>query len=51
MSVCTYIFSLNAGNSIKKSIKVADSLFAAMMKGNRLKIESMFDESGYIKSQ
>ena len=49
MSVCTYIFSLNAGNSIKKSIKVADSLFAAMMKGNRLKIESMFDESGYIK--
>ena len=49
MSACTFIFSLNSGNSIKKSLNVADSLFAAMMKGNRLKIESMFDESGNMK--
>ena len=49
MSGCTYVFSLNAGNNIQKSLKVADSLFAAMMKGNRLKIETMFNESGNIK--
>ena len=49
MSGCTYVISLNARNNIQKSLNVADSLFAAMMKGNRLKIETMFNESGKIK--
>ena len=49
MSGCTYVFSLNVGNNIQKSLNVADSLFSAMMKGNRLKIETMFNESGNIK--
>ena len=49
MSGCTYAISLNAGNNIQKSLNVADSLFAAMMKGNRLNIETMFNESGNIK--
>ena len=48
-SGCTYIFSLNSGNNIQKSLNVADSLFVAMMKGNRLKIKTMFNESGNIK--
>tara|TARA_B100001027_G_scaffold121993_1_gene84269 strand:+ start:643 stop:1128 length:486 start_codon:yes stop_codon:yes gene_type:complete len=48
-SGCTYIFSLNSGINIQKSLNVADSLFVAMMKGNRLKIETMFNESGNIK--
>ena len=49
MSGCTYVFSLNVGNNIQKSLNVADSLFSAMIKGNRLKIETMFNESGNIK--
>ena len=49
MSGCTYVISLNAGNNIQKSLNVADSLFAATMKGNRLKIETIFNESGKIK--
>ena len=48
-SGCTYIFSLNSGNNIQKSLNVADNLFVAMMKGNRLKVETMFNESGNIK--
>ena len=49
MSGCTYVFSLNVGNNIQKSLNVADSLFSAMMKGNRLKIETMFNAAGKIK--
>ena len=48
-SGCTYIFSLNSGINIQKSLNVADNLFVAMMKGNRLKVETMFNESGNIK--
>ena len=49
MSACTFIFGINKGKPVGDSMDIADELFVAIMKGNKIKPISMFNENGDIK--
>ena len=49
MSACTFVFGINQGKPIGESMDIADGLFVAIMRGNKIKPISMFNEEGDIK--
>ncbi len=51
MSACTFVFGINQGKPIGESMDIADGLFVAIMRGNKIKPISMFNEEGDIKPE
>ena len=49
MSACTFVFGINQGKPIGESMDIADGLFVSIMRGNKIKPISMFNEAGDIK--
>ena len=50
MEACTFMFGINSGKPPQEAFNIASDMFALTMQGNNLKIASMYDESGKIKS-
>ena len=51
MSACTFVFGINQGKPIGESMDIADGLFVAIMRGNKIKPINMFNEEGDIKPE
>jgi len=51
VNACTFIFGINKGKSYKDALKIADNVFVAVMKGNNLNANEMFEKDGFIKKQ
>ncbi len=49
MSACTFVFGINQGKPVGESMDIADGLFVSIMRGNKIKPISMFNEEGDIK--
>ena len=49
MEACTFIFALNSDKSPDEAFEIGHDMFVLIMKGNNLKISSMYNESGKIK--
>ena len=49
MSACTFVFVINQGKPVGESMDIADGLFVSIMRGNKIKPISMFNEEGDIK--
>ena len=51
VNACTFIFGINKGKNYKDAIKIADNIFIAVMKGNNLDVNDIFEKDGFIKKQ
>ena len=49
ISGCTWMFQVKDGKKSKDALNISDEVFVALMKGNNLDINQMFDEYGSIK--
>ena len=49
ISACTWMFQVRDGMNTKDALPLSDEVFVALMKGNNLDINQMFDENGLIK--
>ena len=50
IAACTLVFGLEANKELAESIKNSDLIFRALMKGNNLDVNSIFDENLSIKN-
>ena len=51
VNACTFIFGINQGKNYKDAMRIADNVFIAVMKGNNLDVNDMFEKDGFIKKQ
>ena len=51
MAECTFVFAMNSGKTSHQALDIADSLFKSVMRGNKLKVETMFTSSGKVKPE
>ena len=51
MAGCTFVFAMNSGKTSQQALDIADSLFTSVMRGNKLKVETMFTTSGKVKQE
>ena len=51
VNACTFIFGINKGQNYKDALRIADNVFIAVMKGNNLDVNEMFEKDGFIKKQ
>ena len=51
MSACTYIFAINKGKHPDEALAIADELFVRIMRGNKIKPQIMFNNTGTIKKE
>ena len=49
IAACTLVFGIEANKELPESIKNSDLIFRALMKGNNLDVNSIFDENLSIK--
>ena len=49
MAGCTFVFSVNSGKTTQQSLDIADALFTSTMRGNKLKVETMFTSDGNVR--
>ena len=49
VGACTWVFGLNKGKETGEALRIADSVLIALMKGNNLDINSIFEKDGSIK--
>ena len=49
MNGCTWILQVRDGKKLKDALNISDEVFVALMKGNNLDINQMFDKDGSIK--
>ena len=49
VNACTFIFGINEGKNYKDAMRIADNVFIAVMKGNNLDVNSIFDKNNSIK--
>tara|TARA_B100001057_G_scaffold477795_1_gene547438 strand:+ start:557 stop:1057 length:501 start_codon:yes stop_codon:yes gene_type:complete len=49
ISGCTWMFQVRDGKRSKDALNISDEVFVALMKGNNLDINQMFDKDGSIK--
>ena len=49
ISACTWMFQVRDGMDTKDALPLSDEVFVALMKGNNLDINQMYDEDGSIK--
>ena len=51
IAACTLVFGIEANKELPESIKNSDLIFRALMKGNNLDVNSIFDENASIKDE
>ena len=51
MAGCTFVFAMNSGKTSQQALDIADSLFTSVMRGDKLKVETMFTSSGKVKPE
>ena len=51
ISGCTWMFQVRDGKKSKDALNISDEVFVALMKGNNLDINQMFDKDGLIKKE
>ena len=49
ISGCTWMFQVRDGKKSKDALNISDEVFVALMKGNNLDINQMFNKEGSIK--
>ena len=49
ISACTLVYGIEANQSFKESLSNTDLIFRALMKGNNLDVNSIFDKNNSIK--
>ena len=49
VGACTWIFGITKGTEPDKALRIADQVLIALLKGNKLDINSAFTEDGLIK--
>ena len=49
VGACTWVFGLNKGKESGEALRIADSVLIALMKGNNLDMNSIFEKDGFIK--
>ena len=49
ISGCTWMFQVKDGKKSKDALNISDEVFVALMKGNNLDINQMFNKEGSIK--
>ena len=50
MSACTFVFGINQGKPVGEALDIADGVFVAIMRGNKIKPISMFNKNDDIKT-
>ena len=50
VGACTWIFGIRKGKEPNKALRIADQVLIALLKGNKLDINSAFTENGLIKN-
>ena len=50
VGACTWIFGITKGTEPDKALRIADQVLIALLKGNKLDINSAFTEDGLIKA-
>ena len=51
VNACTFIFGINEGKNYKDAMRIADNVFIAVMKGNKLDVNYIFEKDGFMKKQ
>ena len=51
MAGCSYFMGINSGKESNAAMKVSDLLFIALMRGNQIDPEFMFDENNNLEMQ
>ena len=51
MSACTFVFGINQGKPVEEALDIADGLFVSIMRGNKIKPISMFNNNDDIKPE
>ena len=51
MAGCTFVFAMNSGKTSQQALDIADYRFTSVMRGNKLKVETMFTSSGKVKPE
>ena len=51
IAACTLVFGIEANKELPESIKNSDLIFRALMKGNNLDVNSIFDKNASIKDE
>ena len=51
MSACTFVFGINQGKPVGEALDIADGVFVAIMRGNKIKPISMFNKNDDIKPE
>ena len=49
VGACTWVFGIKNGKESKEALKISDGVLIALMKGNNLDINFIFDRDGSIK--
>ena len=49
VGACTWVFGIKNGKESKEALKIADEVLIALLKGNKLDINSIFEKDGSIK--
>ena len=49
VGACTWVFGIKKGKESKEALRIADEVLIALMKGNNLDINSIFEKDGSIK--
>ena len=49
VGACTWVFGIKNGKDSKEALRIADSVLIALLKGNNLDINSIFEKDGSIK--
>ena len=49
VGACTWVFGIKNGKESKEALRIADDVLIALLKGNKLDINSIFEKDGSIK--
>ena len=49
VGACTWVFGIKNGKESKEALRIADGVLIALLKGNNLDINSIFEKDGFIK--
>ena len=49
VGACTWVFGIKKGKESKEALRISDEVLIALLKGNKLDINSIFEKDGSIK--
>ena len=50
VGACTWIFEINKGKDSGQALRIADQVLIALLKGNDIEVNNIFDKNGLIKT-